>query len=153
MKTYPYFPLFVDLSGKTVLVVGGGTIAKRRVMTLAEFTPHVVVVAPTVHPDLESLAAQGEIQLFTRKYTPADLEGADLVLAATDEAQLNQEIVRRCKAAGIPVNTASDQTQCDFFFPGIAQRENLVVGVTASGKDHGRAKVVTEAIRRWLQKA
>lgn len=102
MKTYPYFPLFVDLSEKTVLVVGGGTIAKRRVMTLAEFTPHVVVVAPTVHPDLESLAAQGEIQLFTRKYTPADLEGADLVLAATDEAQLNQEIVRRCKGRWYP---------------------------------------------------
>lgn len=150
MQEYPYFPLFVDLSRKTVVVVGGGAIAKRRICTLMAFTPNITVIAPAIHPELEPLVAQGRIQYQARTYRPADLERAGLVLAATGDAQCNQEIVRHCRARGIPVNTASDHTQCDFFFPGVVRQENVVVGVTASGKDHHQAREVTEQIRQWL---
>ena len=92
MPKYPFFPAFVDLSGRRVLVVGGGRIAARRVGTLVQFCPNVTVVAPRIHPDIAAL----NVAIEERPYRDGDLEGADLVLACTDDADLNAAI-----AAGI----------------------------------------------------
>ena len=73
-----------------------------------------------------------------------------LVLAATDDKELNSLVAELCRERGIPVNSCSDRTQCDFYFPGIARRENLVIGVTASGKDHRLAATVARQLRKWL---
>ena len=148
MPKYPFFPAFVDLSGRRVLVVGGGRIAARRVGTLVQFCPNVTVVAPRIHPDIAAL----NVAIEERPYRDGDLEGADLVLACTDDAGLNAAIAARCRERGIPVNVASDRTLCDFLFPGVARRDNLVVGVTAGGEDHALAKRVTGEIREYLQR-
>lgn len=143
----PCFPMFVDLSGKRALVVGAGRIAARRVKTLLRFCDHITVVAPAVHPDFEGL----DVTFVRRGYDPLDLEGADIVIAATDEAALNADIARACRARGIPVNVSSDQALCDFFFPGVAVKGSVVAGVTASGTDHRLAKRATEIIREALE--
>ena len=147
MAKYPYFPAFVDLSGCRALVVGGGRIAARRVGTLVQFCPNVTVVAPNIYPDIAAL----DVAIEERPYRDGDLEGADLVLACTDDADLNAAIAARCRERGIPVNVASNRALCDFLFPGIARRNNLVVGVTAGGEDHALAKRVTGEIREYLQ--
>lgn len=85
-----------------------------------------------------------------RRFQEEDLEGAVLVLAATDDKELNSLVAELCRERGIPVNSCSDRTQCDFYFPGIARRENLVIGVTASGKDHRLAATVAGQLRKWL---
>jgi len=151
MADYPRFPMFVDLSEKRVVVVGAGVIAARRATVLAQFTPFVTVIAPEVHPDLEALALTGRARLVRRAYEEADLHGADVVLAATDDAGLNAAICRACGRRGIPVNASSDRALCDFYFPGIVREGNVVVGVTASGEDHARARRVTRQIRDALQ--
>lgn len=151
MGDHPYFPLFVDLWEKTVVIVGGGTVAARRAAVLAEFTPGITIIAPAVHPQLQALASQGRLRVLLRAYAPGDLTGADLVLAATDDPQVNQAVVQHCRTQGIPVNHAGDKTQCDFFFPGIARQAHLVVGVTAGGKDHRQARRLTERIKKLLQ--
>ncbi len=152
MSDYPYFPLFVDLSGKTILVVGGGNIALRRIRTLLGFTEKLTVVAPRLHPDLLPLEAEGKLTLLPRPYEPGDIEGAALVLAATDDPAVNENVRCDCKRLGIPVNVSSDRHASDFFFPGIARKGNYVAGVTASGQDHSGAKKLTEAIRELLKK-
>ena len=150
MGDKPYFPVFVDLSETRVLVVGAGKIAARRVQTLLDFAGGVTVVAPEVCEALEQLAAAGAVTLRRRAFEEADLAGAGMVLAATSDAELNACVAEACRARGIPVNVGSDKALCDFYFPGVARRGSVVVGVTASGTDHAEAKRITDAVRRLL---
>ena len=78
MADYPYFPMFVDLSRRRVLVVGGGKIAARRVGTLAQFCPCVAVVAPRIRAEIAALAKAGRVIVRERVYGESDLDGADL---------------------------------------------------------------------------
>ena len=142
-----WFPMFVDLTDKRVLVVGAGRIAARRAGTLVQFCHHVTVVAPVIHPDIEGM----DVTLCRRRYDPADLDGMDLAVIATDDAKLNAEIATACRERGIPVNVASDQTLCDFYFPGVAIQGDVVAGVTANGKDHRLARRATEIVREALE--
>ena len=142
----PYFPMFVDLSHKRALVVGAGSIAARRVKTLAVFCDDITVVAPAIDPGLEGPG----VTLIRRPYMPSDLDGMDLVLAATDDHALNAGIAAACRERGVPVNVASDQRLCDFFFPGVAVSGPVVAGITASGTDHALARRATEAVREAL---
>ena len=149
---HPFFPLFVDLSEKNVLVVGAGHIASRRTAAILPFAGRVTVVAPEVSPALEELAADGRITLLRRDFRAEDVRDAQLVLTATGDAQLDKTVVGLCRERGIPVNAASDKALCDFHFPGLARRENIVVGVNAGGSDHKAARAVTEQIRELLNK-
>lgn len=142
----PFFPMFVDLNDKRALVVGAGKIAARRVRTLLMFCDDVTVVAPEIAPELEAMGAA----LVRRAFEAGDLEGMDIVLACTDDGALNAEIVKLCRARGIPVNASSDHSLCDFYFPGVALRGDVVAGVTASGRDHHLARRATEAAQRAL---
>ncbi len=151
MAEYPFFPMFVDLSRRHVLVVGGGRIAARRIHTLSQFCPSIIVVAPAIHPDIAALATDGQMQLSERTYRAEDLDGADLVLACTDDKALNTAIAEACRARGIPVNDASDRHDCDFLFPGIARQGAVVAGITAGGGDHALARRATEAVRECLE--
>lgn len=149
---YPAFPLFFDLTDKPVLVVGAGTIASRRAGVLAEFGARLLVVAPDGCETMEKLARElpGRVRWLRRAYEESDLEGAALVLAATDDPAVNTSVAQECRRRGIPVNHAGDKAQSDFYFPGIARKGSLVVGVTASGSDHKLARRVTEELRGWL---
>ena len=136
MKNKPYFPMFIDLSDKNIVVAGGGNIATRRVKTLLKFTRNITVVATKV----------------TQELMDSDFASAYMVIAATNDWKLNDEIHRVCREEGIYVNVASDRESCDFYFPGIYMRDEMVVGVTASGLDHKKAKRVREEIQKALEK-
>ena len=151
MEEKLWFPLFFDLSDRTVLVVGGGPIAARRVKTLLPFTGRVVVTAPECTDELTALADAGKIERRARRFEPADLDGASLVLCATGDAVADGGIRALCAGRGIPVNVASDRDLCDFYFPGIARKGSVVVGVTAGGTDHALARETTEKIRELLE--
>lgn len=131
-----YFPLFVDISEKKIVVIGGGKIASRRVKTLVDFAGQITVVAPKVEPELEALEKEGSITLVRRAYEREDIYDAWMVLAATDDHKLNEEIYSVGKCLGAWVNTASNQEKCDFHFPGIVTKDGYTVGVNGSGKDH-----------------
>lgn len=146
----PYFPMFVDISEKKVVVIGAGTIAKRRIRTLVEFTNHLTVIAPEVNRELLNLQAEGKLTILKKKYQREDIYDADLVIAATNDHQINEDIYSVCKCMGITVNVCSDKRKCDFYFPGIIKKDNLVVGVTASGSSHKAAREASEKIRSLL---
>ena len=146
----PYFPMFIDLTEKKVVVAGAGTIAKRRIRSLLNFTNHLTVIAPEVNKELKSLEAEGLLTILKRKCEMEDFYSADLVIAATNDAQINNAIYDTCRKQGILVNVCSDKQKCYFYFPGIAMKDQVVVGITASGKDHKRAKALVEQIRSIL---
>lgn len=146
----PYFPMFVDISDKKVVVVGAGTIAKRRIRTLLEFTDHLVVIAPEVNRELLDLEAEGRLTILRKKYEREDIYDAAMVIAATNDSKINNDIFSVCRCLGIQVNVCSDKRKCDFYFPGIAQKDNVVIAVTASGKDHKLARRLVEKVRELL---
>lgn len=147
----PYFPMFVDLTEKKVIVVGAGTIAKRRIRSLMEFTNHLYVVAPEVNNELLNLEKEGRLTILKKNYDREDIYGADLVIAATNDHKINNDIYSVCKCMGITVNVCSDKTKCDFYFPGIVRKDHVVAGVTASGTNHKLARLAVEKIRAALE--
>ena len=144
------FPLFVDLSEKRAVFVGGGTIALRRVRTLLPFVGDLVVYAPDFSPELERFAVDGALTLVRKTYDPSVLDGADIVFACTNSLELNDEVWAECKRRGLLVNVCSDRYKCDFFFPGVVQCDNVVVGVSAGGKDHRRVRQLRTRIERLM---
>ena len=146
-----YFPLFVDLSEKTVVVAGAGKIASRRIQSLLDFAGTIRVIAKDAVPELKELAAShANLVIKERAFALEDLNGADIVLAVTNDKELNVQIGQWCREKHIPVNVSHEKSLCDFYFPGIVRKDNTVIGVTASGKDHAGARRVTEEIRAWM---
>ena len=140
-----HFPLFVDLHGKTVVVVGGGAIACRRIRALGEFGAHVVVIAPRWDEPLAGMTH------LARPYAPGDLAGAFLAVAATDDRQVNRAVGEEARALGIPVSVADRREECTFFFPAVCTGDNIVAGVAGRGDDHARTARAAKAIRAVLE--
>ena len=123
----PYFPIFLDLSEKQAVIIGGGTIAERRLRILRGFVGSIRIVAPKItdavremirsggrdeRPGEEALCGAARIIWRAKRYEADDLTGADLVLACTDDPERNSEIYRTCRELRIPVNDCSDKSQC-----------------------------------------
>ena len=151
MKNKRFFPMFVDLSDKKIVVVGGGNIATRRIKTLLQFTRNITAVAPKTTMELHELGKAGFVNLINRPVKRSDFTMAFMVIAATNDWKLNDEIYRVCKEEGIYVNVAYDKSKCDFYFPGIYMQDEVVVGITASGLNHKKARKVRVAIQEAME--
>ena len=138
--------MFVDLSDKTVIIVGGGKLATRRVRTLLQFTRNLLVISPEMTPELIELCNAGYVKYKHRKVKRSDLTDAYIVVAATNDRKVNDDIYHICKEEGIYVNVASDKEKCDFYFPGIVMQDETVIGITASGLDQKQAQRLCENI-------
>lgn len=150
MKNKSYFPMFVDLSDKNVVIVGGGNIATRRVKTMLQFTRNVKVIAPKMTEELLELGRTSYAEVCVRPVKRSDFSCAYMVIAATNDRKLNDEIYRVCKEEGIYVNIADDREKCDFQFPGIFKQEELVVGLMTNGLDAKMARKVHVALEEAL---
>ena len=145
-----YFPLFMDLSEKNVLFVGAGRVNTGRIKTMLDFAGSITVVSPEADASIKALDDEGRIILRRRRFDERDLDGMDIVITSTGHAGTDVRIAGMCRRRGILVNAASDKTLCDFYFPGIARKDPLVVGVTASGEDHSLAAKASAYFRKLL---
>ena len=151
-----YFPMFIDIEGKHILVVGAGKIALRRVQTLLQFRARIKVIAKEIPKEQKEafhlLVSEGKIVLEEKAFEESDLtEALFLVLAATNVKKLNHEICMLCRKRKILANTATDRTDCDFYFPAVAIQEELVVGITGDGSDHRKVAETAARIRKVLE--
>lgn len=126
----PYFPMFIDLQDRPCLIIGGGQVACRKAEKLLPYAPRLTVIAPDTCCELESLPG---VTLLRRPYVPADLDGMALVIAATDNTDLNRAISAACRAKNIPVNVVDDRENCSFLFPCLVQKGALSVGISTGG--------------------
>ena len=121
MKRYeekPFFPMFIDLSKKKVVVIGGGRIAGRRIRTLLSFAGQICVIAPEVTEEIEGYIKEGMVTHLKTRYAPELIRDADLVLAATDDPACNEQAADECRRRGIPVNVSPQKGIVRFLFPG-----------------------------------
>lgn len=147
-----YFPLFVTSKSKRVLVVGGGKIAQRRILTLLKFEFSVTVIATEIQEELFKIADVEKLELVKKAFDERDIDrGYDYILAATNNRQINSQIGKLAKEKDILVNVADCKEECDFFFPGVIIHEEAVIGVTCEGKSHSRAKDVAGKIRNLFK--
>lgn len=146
------FPLFLDITSKKINVYGAGRIAARRIKALLPFGPCLTVCAPEVSLQIREAAEEGRLVLKQEVYQPGSIaRDTWMVLAATDVPAVNEQIYRECQEKGILVNVCSNQTLCDFHFPGIVSKEDLIIGINAGGQDHSLAKRWTDRIRKEVE--
>ncbi|HOM01598.1 MAG TPA: bifunctional precorrin-2 dehydrogenase/sirohydrochlorin ferrochelatase [Acetivibrio sp.] len=145
-----YFPLFVSSKGKKALVIGGGKIAARRISTLIDFEFDITVVAPSITKEIRQFAGAGIITYIEREFTDEDLDGKFLVVAATDKREVNKYIGERAKELGAYVSVADVKEECNFYFPAVIVKDEVVIGVTSGGKSHKRVKDISNIIRKVL---
>lgn len=141
-----YYPILMNLEGRRVLVVGGGGVAERKVRTLLEFGARVDVVSLDLSPALRGLSEGGRVQWAGREFEPAHLEGATLVIAATDDAEANRRVSAACRKQGIPVNAVDQPADCTFIVPAVVRRGDLLLAVSTSGRSPALARSVREEL-------
>lgn len=137
---------FLDLRGEAALIVGGGAVALRRAATLLAAGLDVRVVAPAILPELAALPVRAE----RRPYAPADLSGARLVVAATDDAALNDAVAAQARAAGVLVNHAGEAGRGTLRFPAVAERAGVQVAVSTGRELPMLARALRESVQARL---
>ncbi|WP_258189434.1 precorrin-2 dehydrogenase/sirohydrochlorin ferrochelatase family protein [Candidatus Hakubella thermalkaliphila] len=138
----------MKITHKSCLVIGGGKVAQRKVEGLVESQASVTVISPSITGVLDALAAQGLIRIIRREYQQGDLEGAFLVISATDDEEINQAVFAEASEKGILVNVVDQPELCNFIVPSVVRRGDLVISTSTSGKCPALAKRVRKQIEK-----
>lgn len=144
-----YFPMFVDMTERECLIVGGGNVAYRKVIVMLDFGAKVTVVAEDICDELRKLTTddiasedktgsytankENRITFIKRRFERKDCDGMEMVIAATDDSVLNHEIAEYCKAKDIMVNAVDQKADCSFIFPSYIKEKNLVAAFSSGG--------------------
>lgn len=144
-----YYPVYLNLTARPSVVIGGGTIAEGKVLGLLEADAQVTIIAPEITAALRELAAQGNIKWEQRSYQEGDLQGAAIAISATDDRQVNKRVWDEARERGILVNVVDDPPYCDFIAPAIIRRGDITLAISTNGK----MPALAAHLRRELEKS
>lgn len=145
-----HYPVFLRVAGRTCVVIGGGHVAERKVDVLLRAGARVTVISPALTAGLAARAAAGEIGHACRGYVSGDLRGARLAYAATDDEQVQQNVVADARALGVWLNVVDRPELCDFITPAIVERGDLVIAATTGGASPALAKRIRQDLEADL---
>ena len=145
-----YYPIFVKLQDRRILVIGGGREAEHKVMGLMAAGGHITVLSPDLTPGLQRLLEEGRIQYVQREYREGDLEGYEVCMVATDDGAVNAQVAAEGKRARIWVNAADDPVNCDFILPAVIRRGSITVAASTGGKSPALARRLREELEAYL---
>ena len=145
-----FLPLFHNLRGRRVLVVGGGEIALRKSRLLADAGAVLRVVAPEIEPQLCELVNSSGGEQVLRGYVEADLDGCVLIIAATDDEPLNAQVSADANRRCVPVNVVDAPALCSVIFPAIVDRSPLVIAVSSGGDAPVLARLIRAKLETWI---
>lgn len=141
-----YYPIHLDIRNRNCLVVGGGSVGTRKILTLLNCGAKVTVISPVVTRKLRELADAGTITLKKRSYRTGDLMGMFLVIGATDDPALNRQISNDADNLNTLCNIADRPEICNFILPSIVARGDLVITISTAGKSPALAKSLRQTI-------
>ncbi len=162
------YPIFLELGGRRVVVVGGGAVALRKARTLLDAGARLIVVAEEPGDALTALCLQHGAEVIRSKYAKQYVAEAVLVVAATNDAKVNEQVYRDCQALEILCNVVDDPQHCDFFVPAVVKRGDLQIAIGTEGnspayaghlrqkletlftEEHGRFVTELERVRREI---
>lgn len=145
-----FYPIFLDLKGRSCLVVGGGEVAERKVGGLLEAGAKVTVISFDLTPRLTAWVQEGKVLHQPRRYRSGDLREHDLAFAAADDDAVNRSVFEEARRAGVWVNAADDPAHCDFILPSVLRRGHLVVAVSSGGTSPALSRAVREELEGYL---
>ncbi|MGA7915328.1 MAG: bifunctional precorrin-2 dehydrogenase/sirohydrochlorin ferrochelatase [Candidatus Acidiferrales bacterium] len=141
------FPMFVKLRDRLCVVVGGGQIAEAKIPGLLAAEAKIRIIAPEVTESLAARAREGQVEWLRKKFEPADLDGAYLVVAATSDIEVNHQIFREAERRGILCNAVDDPDYCHFYYPSVVRRGALQIAISTEGL----SPALAQRLRRELE--
>jgi siroheme synthase-like protein len=147
-----YYPVFLEMKDRPCVVVGGGTVAERKVEGLLAAGARVTVISPEVTPALAALREEGRLHHIARQYRGGDLGGYEVAVAATDDGTVNAEVAHEGRSASrrIWVNAVDDPPNCDFILPSVIRRGDIVIAVSTGGSSPALARRLREELEAFL---
>lgn len=149
-KKFPYYPIFLDIEGHDVLIVGGGEVCARKAETMLRYGARVTVVAPDISAEIEQWASSGRLAVRRKSYDRTDLDGASIVIASTDDPCVNGRVARDCRRRRIPVNVVDVTHLCEFIVPAIMESGSIQLAVSTGGKSPALARTLKEDLRKFV---
>jgi len=150
MKRYPYYPIYLDIEDRAVLIIGGGEVCARKAETMMRYGGRVTIVSPAFTEEIEQWAAAGRVVVRTKKYDESDLDGASIVIASTDDPCVNARIARDCRRRKIPVNVVDVTHLCEFIVPAIIDKGSVQIAISTGGKSPALARTLKEDLQRMI---
>jgi precorrin-2 dehydrogenase / sirohydrochlorin ferrochelatase len=147
-----YFPVLLDMSGKKAVVLGGGTVARRKIETLLECGAIVQVISKSLTHELQNLLERGEITHLATEFEERFITDAFVLIIATDDRDLNGRVSKIAKERNILVNTVDQPEECTFIVPSVIRRGDLIIAVSTSGKSPALAKKIRESLEELFGK-
>ncbi len=143
-----YFPAFLKMDERKVLLVGGGKIAQEKLEKLLQFTSMIKVIATEISPSMQTIIDQYALDFETRAFQSVDLEGIDIVIVAVDDLALQEAIYRQTRGTSVLCNAVDNTDYCDFIFGSFIKEGDLTIAISTSGASPAFAK----HFRRYLQR-
>ena len=141
-----FYPIFVQLEGKKVVVVGGGNVAHRKVLALLECGAAIYLAGRELTPELKQMVEKREIHFLGREFKDEYLNNAFMIIAATDDKDLNHQISTSAREKGVWVNAVDQPSDCDFIVPSILKRGDLQIAISTSGKSPALARKIRKGL-------
>src|SRR3954470_18236725 len=145
-----YYPVYLDLTGRPTVVVGGSALAEEKVRGLLAVEARVTVIAPRVTAGLTELAASGGLRHLARGFAAGDLAGAVLAIVAEGDPALRDAIYREATAGNILINTVDDLPRCGWIAPSIVRRGDLTIAISTAGKAPALAVRLRQRLEREI---
>jgi len=143
-----YFPICLDIANRPCIVIGGGAVAERKAKSLLECGGRVKVISPELTDSLASLHAAGDLLWVKRPYQRGDLAGAFLVIAATDDPEVQRQVHAEAEEGNILLNVADVPKWCNFILPATVRRGDLTVSVSTGGKSPALASLLRKELEK-----
>jgi len=143
-----YYPIFLDIKDKPCVVIGGGNVAERKVISLLDAGARVVVISPALTPALKKLVREKIINYCPKPYEDGDLKGFFLAYSATDNSSVNRKVFNEAKREGILLNVVDVPKLCNFIVPSVVDRGDLLIAISTSGKSPALAKKIRKHLER-----
>jgi precorrin-2 dehydrogenase/sirohydrochlorin ferrochelatase len=145
-----FYPVFLKVSGKKAVVIGGGPVAARKAASLAEAGARVTVISPELSPAFDGLAKAGAFIHEARRYRPGDLAGAFIAVAATDDSKTNIDAASEADSLGILINSANPPAAGSFIVPSSIHRGGLTVAISTGGACPALSRRLRQDIESFL---
>ena len=144
------FPIFLKLTGRRCVVIGAGHLAESKIESLRAADAAITVIAPEASKKIQEQAAAGDIQYHSRAYRHGDLQGAFLVVAATNDPLVNRAVFAEATTTGVLCNAVDDPPFCDFYFPSVVRRGDLQVAISTAGNSPALAQQLRRELNEQL---
>ena len=149
-KNFPYYPIYLDIENRDVVIIGGGNVCARKAETMMKYGARVTIVSPEFTGEIEQWAADGKLVTRRKQYEESDLSGATIVIASTDNQVVNEKIAADCRRRRIPVNVVDVTPLCEFIVPAIIESGSIQIAVSTGGKSPALARTLKEDLQRLV---